>query len=377
MKCRYYILIIVLFSLSEVSSQYYPLRKIEEKMIQSHILDEKRSILISKPNGYNSSKEKYFVVYVLDGNVNTHFTAGIAELLYQAGYPRLLIVGIPSSYRSRDLTPTAVENTPTGGGADNFMSFLEKELKPYIKNNYRAHDYSVLVGHSFGGLFASHVLDKKPDLFDAYVAITPTVVYDNSLLISRLTNKFKKETALKKTFFFSVGKEPGDEGDAVFHLHEKVFKKFAPKNLDWKFEYYPKENHSTTPLIATLDGLRFVFKDLVPNDSLVAKKGFKNTVSYYKNLSEKYHKNIKIPQRVLMNYGYSLLDSKDQKEAFKVFEYYVEKYPNIPVGYDGLAILYEKKGHISKAIKNLEKLLEIDPVYEDAKLRLKRLKLKK
>lgn len=342
----------------------------------SKILKEEKALLISKPNGYDYSDEKYFVVYVLDGNLNTHFTVGIAELLYQSGYPKLLIIGIPSTYRSRDLTPSAVEDTPTGGGADNFMDFVENELKPFINSNFRTHQYSVLVGHSFGGLFAVHVLDRNPDLFDGYVAITPTVVYDDRLLTKRLGKKFKSLKTMEKSFFFSVGHEPGAEGDAVFHLHETVFLKHAPKNLEWKFEYYPKENHSTTPLIATLDGLRFVFKDLVPDDKLVAEIGFEKTIAYYKNLEAKYSKKIKIPQRVLMNYGYSILDSDDTEEAFKVFEYYKNNYPEVPVGYDGLAILYQRKNATAKAIMYLKKLLEIDPGYEDAAIRLKRLEAK-
>lgn len=373
-KTRQLFVALLLLCYCNSYAQNYPLRKVEEKTIHSKILDENRPILISKPNGYDQSNEKYFVVYVLDGNINMYFTTGIAELLYQAGYPRLLIVGIPSTYRTRDLTPSKAEEASSGGGADNFMKFIENELMPYVNNNYRAHEYSVLVGHSYGGLFATHVLEKNHDLFDAYVAITPTVVHDDFLVSKRLFKKFNNTRELDKTFFFSVGNEPGAEGDAVIELNE-LFKKNAPKKLNWKYEYYPKENHSTTPAIATLDGLRFVFEDLVPNESIVAVKGFSKTIEYYSNLEKKYSKKINIPQRVLMNYGYPLLKSKNTEEAFKVFNYYKETYPHTPVGYDGLAILYEKQKDIKKAIENLKKLVEIAPSYEDAKSRLKKLEM--
>jgi len=373
MKKTHFLLLINLLYFNNSYSQYYPLREIEEKVIYSKILDENRSILISKPNGYDHSDEKYFVVYVLDGNINTHFTSGIAELLYQSGYPKLLVVGIPNTHRSRDLTPTSVEDTPLGGGAYFFMEFIEKELLPYVNMNYRAHNYAVLVGHSFGGLFALNTLFNNPDLFDGYVAITPTVVYDSFLVGNELRDFFNRTKELNKSVFFSVGHEPGAEGKAVFQLNKEVFEKYAPEKLDWKFEYYPKENHSTTPLIATLDGLRFIFKDLVPSDSLVVEKGFTKMLDYYESLQTKYDKQIKIPQRILMNYGYTLLDSKDIDETFKVFNYYKDNYPHIPVGYDGLAILYERINENEKAVENLRKLLEIDPNYEDAMIRLKKL----
>ncbi|WP_461303884.1 alpha/beta hydrolase-fold protein [Aureisphaera sp.] len=353
-------------------AQFYPLRKIDERKIYSNILDENRPILISKPNGYDQSKEKYFVVYVLDGNLNMYFTTGIAELLYQAGYPRLLIVGIPSTYRTRDLTPSKTEEAPTGGGADNFMKFIENELMPYVNNNYRTHEYSVLIGHSYGGLFAAHVLEKNQDLFDAYIAITPTVVHDDFLISKRLNSKFNTINELAKTFFFSVGHEPGAEGDAVIELNE-IFKKSAPANLNWKYKYYPGENHSTTPVIATIDGLRFVFKDLVPDEKLVEEIGFTKTLEYYENLEKRYAKKINIPQRVLMNYGYPLLDSENTEEAFKVFNYYKEAYPKNPVGYDGLAILYEKQRNLKMAIENLRIIMKIAPGYEDAESRLAKL----
>jgi predicted alpha/beta superfamily hydrolase len=374
-KALYLLAPLVFFYFSNGYSQFYPLRKVEEKTVYSKILNENRPILISRPNGYDRSEEKYFVVYVLDANLNMYFTTGIAELLYQAGYPRLLIVGIPSTNRTRDLTPSIAKDAPLGGGADNFMKFIEKELMPFVGNNYKVHGYSVLIGHSYGGLFAAYVLEKNHDLFDAYVAITPTVIYDNFLVSKQLLIKFNNTKELDKTFFFSVGHEPGGEGDAVFELNNDIFKKNAPKKLDWKFEYYPKENHSTTPVIATMDGLRFVFKDLVPNESLVAEKGFTKLIEYYQGLEEKYAKKINIPQRVLMNYGYPLLKSEKIEEAFKVFNYYRETYPNVPVGYDGLAILYNKKKETKKAIENLKKLIEIDPNYEDALLRLKKLEM--
>lgn len=355
-------------------SQFYPLRKTEEKTIYSTVLKEQRPILISKPIGYDHSSEAYFVVYVLDGNLNMSLTSGIAELLYQAGYPKLLIVGIPSTERTRDLTPSAVQNTPLGGGADDFMRFIETELMPYVAHHYRAHTYKALIGHSLGGLFATHVLHKNPDLFDGYIAITPTVVYEDFQTGNDLRLFFEGTKVLNKTFFFSVAYEPGPEGDAVFRLKREVFEKRTPDQFEWAFEYYPKENHSTTPVVATLDGLRFVFKDLVPGDDLVKEKGFENTLLYYRKLGEKYFKEVLIPQRVLMNYGYDIIDDKDlEKEAFAVFNYYREKYPGVPVSYDGLAILYERRNDLNNAIRNLKKLIEIDPSYEDALDRLEKL----
>ena len=112
----------------------------------------------------------------------------------------------------------------------------------------------------------------------------------------------------------------------------------------------------------------------MPGDDLVKEKGFENTLLYYRKLGEKYSKEVLIPQRVLMNYGFDIIDDKDlEKEAFAVFNYYREKYPGVPVSYDGLAILYERRNDLNNAIRNLKKLIEIDPSYEDALDRLEKL----
>ncbi|WP_299487706.1 alpha/beta hydrolase-fold protein [uncultured Allomuricauda sp.] len=352
--------------------QLFERRTIEEISFSSQVLKEKRPILISKPTLYEERNERYFVVYVLDGNMNTGFTSGIAELLYQSGFPRLLVIGIPSTYRDRDLTPTAYGETTSGGGADNFLRFLKEELIPYVDENYRTHDFKVLIGHSFGGLFATHTLYTEPDLFNAYVAITPTVVYDNFYSGNKLRRFFRNKNTLPTSFFFSVGNEPNPEGDAVFHLNE-LFKKEAPSDLSWKFEYYRKENHSTTPLIATLDGLRFIFQDLVLEDEIVKIKGLEYLKTYYANLKNKYNIPIKVPQRTLMNYGYYLMENSRNDEALDVFGFYAEIHPTIPVPYDAMADIYIKNNDKKKAIFCLETLLKMNPGYDYAKKRLDKL----
>ncbi|MFP3594919.1 alpha/beta hydrolase, partial [Chryseobacterium sp. SIMBA_038] len=71
------------------------------------------------------------------------------------------------------------------GGSENFVKFMQEELKPFISKNYRTQDYSVLVGHSFGGLFAINVFLSHPDYFNAYVANDPSLWWDNKVTLSR------------------------------------------------------------------------------------------------------------------------------------------------------------------------------------------------
>jgi predicted alpha/beta superfamily hydrolase len=123
------------------------------------------------------------VLYLLDGESNFEFTAAIIHFLAEnERIPGMIVVGIDSgdrSQRTHDLTaPSQVEIerrfSPGNGGADVFLAFIDSELVPYVEKNYRTRPYRILVGHSFGGLFAIHTLATRPMLFNAYIAIDPT-----------------------------------------------------------------------------------------------------------------------------------------------------------------------------------------------------------
>ena len=74
--------------------------------IDSNILKSKRNIYISLPESYEISKEKYPVVYILDGQI--HFMNGVAiqkSLKSPRDLPEMIIVGLENVYPGRkDLT---------------------------------------------------------------------------------------------------------------------------------------------------------------------------------------------------------------------------------------------------------------------------------
>ncbi|MBD11000.1 MAG: hypothetical protein CMC68_09725, partial [Flavobacteriaceae bacterium] len=155
-------------------------------ILKSIILEEDRPIVISLPMGYNTSKANYPVLYVLDGLQNIKHTVGTVELLTESGLiPPIIVVGIESLDRTRDLTPSnAGENVyggtgnlgiPQSGGAPKFLKFLSDELVPYMDSNYRTHPYRILEGHSLGGLFSVYTLMESKDLFDAFIVEAPAL----------------------------------------------------------------------------------------------------------------------------------------------------------------------------------------------------------
>src|SRR5579863_4883472 len=155
--------------------------------IHSKILGEDRSIWVYLPNSGNGdiySKQHYPVVYLLDGDAHFYSVVGMIQQLSSVNgntvCPEMIVVGIPNTDRTRDLTPTHVTADPpfmdsnftkTSGGGEKFIEFIEKELMPHIDSAYPTEPYKILIGHSFGGLTAMNALIHHTNLFNGYIVI--------------------------------------------------------------------------------------------------------------------------------------------------------------------------------------------------------------
>lgn len=177
--------------------------------IYSKILKEKRPLWVYTP-GYDTnyfSKPEFPVLYVLDAD--DHFMSlvtMIKELSATAGntvLPQMIIVGILNTpgNRTRDLTPTSSAMDKSSGGGENFAAFMEKELIPYIDKTNPTAPYRTIIGHSLGGLTVINLLSKHTQVFNAYVAIDPSMFYDNDNLLKQATIILKQKNFGGKKLF--------------------------------------------------------------------------------------------------------------------------------------------------------------------------------
>ena len=345
---------------------------VENLVVDSTILGEKRAIYVSKPLGYEKSDERYFVIYVLDGESSIDYTKAVTEMLYQSGFPKMIVVAIPNTVRTRDLTPVAVRDAENGGGAGQFLQFIKKELVPVIDKKYRTDTYKVLIGHSLGGLFATYAMVQERSLFDAFIAVSPSVFVDNFSIMAQVDKLFNNKTAKLPEFYFAMGNEPGEEGDGIIKMH-KYFEQSAPAGLNWKFDYYPKENHTTVPLVATLGGLRFAFRDFLLPESLMA-QGLEAIKNHFIKTSKKFGKKMLVPQRVLMNLSDRQWAEGQHSKAIDTARYYANIYPDMIIPYDYLSDYYQRLGEIDLAIAETKNMLKVLPGFQHAEEKLKRLK---
>jgi predicted alpha/beta superfamily hydrolase len=171
--------------------------------------------------------------------------------------------------RVKDLTPTnslinfdgKVDSyLKTSGGNEQFLDFLQQELMLYMAANYKTSPFKILAGHSFGGLTAIHCMLMRPDMFDAYIAISPSLWFGNKYVLRLAERRLPTLPMGNKKLFYSVGNEGGTFRDDLLKF-DKLFKQDSLKTFKHEYKYYPHEDHMTEPIPAYYDALRFVYKN--------------------------------------------------------------------------------------------------------------------
>ena len=325
--------------------------------LKSDILNEDRQIMISKPAGYDQSSAKYPVMYLLDGNAHFHHTTGIIQFLSSVGnMPQMIVVAIPNTQRTRDLTPATSDTSSrlqNTGGADNFLKFIRRELMPHVESNYRTQPYKLLVGHSFGGLFAVNTLLTGPESFDAYVAISPSLWWDTQRLIDDAKPFLQDNPNLKKFLFITLGNEGGNMLPAAQAMSQ-VLKKHAPPGLNWQFDHMKNETHGSIPHRTTYNALEKLYMDWrLPLE--IARTGIlADFDTHFEALSKKFGYEIITPEATVNRLGYRYLGTKEMEEAIAVFKRNVNVYPESSNVYDSLGDAYDAAEEFELALKNYE-----------------------
>ena len=341
----------------------------ETAKIFSKILNEERTLQISKPAGYESSNIAYPVLFVLDGQTNYKFTAGIAGYLTAYGMmPGAIVVGINNTNRNRDMIPKLPSGGNKGGApvelrsgeADNFVKFLQDEAIPYIERNYRTLPYKVIIGHSLGGLLVIHNLVKNSSLFSGYIAISPSLWWNNWYYFDAVQQFYKSQKSLKKYIFVTLADESEKEPEKYTQLKD-AFEKNKPADLTAETKFYMDKNHITTAVEATLDGLFKIFAAWALPHEMVMSGDVSAIKDYYKKLSEQLGFSCLPTESSINQAAYMKLNSGEVDKAILLFLYNTELYPGSSNAFDGLADAYNKAGKKELAIKNYEKALKINP----------------
>lgn len=233
-----------------------PLQNGVQSKIFSKVLNEERTVWVGLPDNYAKSAKRYPVIYLADPDMEI-MNATLKVLSSQKITPEFIFVCVPHINRNYDLTPAQYPDCNDCGGASKYLQFFEEELMPEIEKNYRTEPYRIMAGSSYGGLFTLYSLINKTNLFDAYIASTPSCWFNDKQIIRQMKTFLSEGRPINKYLYITMGNETGMMIDEMVAL----LKAEAPASLQWKYVHYPDEIHGTVPYKSFYDGIKFVFKD--------------------------------------------------------------------------------------------------------------------
>ncbi|MCX6198351.1 MAG: alpha/beta hydrolase-fold protein [Bacteroidetes bacterium] len=373
--------------------------------VYSKILNEQRKVWVHVPNQETTNlfaKQQYPVIYLLDGDAHFSSVVGLIEQLSGNSIcPEMIVVGIPNTDRNRDLTPTP--NTPgspsydsirdkTSGGGEAFSSFLEKELIPHIDSLYPTAPYRLLIGHSHGALTAISILTHHTHLFNSYLAIDPSLWWDNKKLLKQTETALGTKNFSGTSLYLAIANTLPQGMDTIqmkndttgTTLHQRcifelrnALNKNKKSGLTFETKYYPDDNHGSVPLIATYDALRFLFKfyslKLTDRDGeSINEEVISKMESHYEKVSKLMGYKVCVPESTINNLGYQSLGNNHLDAAEMLFKMNTVNYPESFNVFDSLGDLYVAKGDKVNAVINYKKALAINK-FPETKQKLEKL----
>jgi len=224
-------------------------------------------IFVAYPRDEPARPEGYPVIYMLDGNAT--FLTGAEALRLQTRKPKgfepaaLVAIGFdtdePFAVTERYFdytTPAPLENLPerkngepwpARGGADDFLDFIETELKPEIARRLPADsDRETLSGHSLGGFFTLYAFLTRPHAFATYVAGSPSIWWNGQELLKLASDFVGSAPDLTgKRLFIGIGANEWEDMVADSKTMADRLSALEENGLTVRYQQFAGEEHIT------------------------------------------------------------------------------------------------------------------------------------
>lgn len=392
------VFLIAMLGRGEVHAQTNSLLTIgEADSLYSTALSESRDYWVHLPSGGNlRPNHRYPVVYLLDGGMHLGALAALQEYYSPGKWPEMIVVAISNrSNRTRDLTPSTIETRNGGsvgdsGGADAFRAFLADELIPHIDSRYPTSSYRTLVGHSYAGLFAIATFASHTSLFRSYLALDPSLDWDNQLFLNETFERLASTRFDGTTLFVSIANTIPRFSDTLtiddvqadtteFSLgirSELEFVHFmetlnAP-GFRFAWQYYPHDSHWSVPIVSMADGFQFVFdwwelkspsrfnNPDTPVDELVAiVRARADRLTAHLGYPEA------MEEELLTMMGYMSMDMEQPDKAEAFFNMSIEYYPESASAHRSIVDFYLHRNDKEKALQHARKAYALSQSDDD------------
>jgi hypothetical protein len=294
-------------------------------MTSRHVQDAFQLLISLPPNYHPDSARRYAVIYLTDADYSFGMTKDLANYLnWGEEIPEHIIVGVAyggsvgnwGQKRQRDFLPVANKDVYLSGGAAQFTDFLEKELIPFVDSAYNTKPQDrTLIGMSYGGVFGTYVLLKRPGIFKRYILGTTYFGYEKDVLYTYEKEYAASHADLPARVYASVG---GAETYALKHFEDftKILADRKYPNLKLKAEVLPDEVHSSVGGGTLARGLRWVFDGYFYDDRKIVPL----TPELYDKYAGQYeHSEHKFKVTLVRKDNALVLKTEDGKEEIEFF----------------------------------------------------------
>ena len=286
--------------------------------ITSKVFGEERTVLIHLPEGYETSADKYPVLYVLGGSAS-NLVEGV-QATAQRGVPPMIVVAIATNgYRvtsNLGLVPSEGSNP-----AKKYLQFISEELFPYVEQRFRVENHRTLYGASAMGVFVLHTLLEQPEAFAGYIASSPAVAYQYDYMAAKATNAARPRPRRNTRLYVVYGDKESPELREGIAKYRPLLEALRSDTLTITIEDLPQETH--VPSNSLSRGLKQIFDGyLYPYERLMT-DGLPALESHYDKLSQRLGFRIPVPQLDLTRLTIFLMEngkSADLKAMARALE---------------------------------------------------------
>lgn len=343
----------------------------------SRILGETIPVSVYLPPSYGDEFRRFPCLYILEDDLYHRAMTGMVDTWVRLGLmPEVIVIGVPTSDRWRDYTPTRAgvpggEIIATSGGGADHRAFLTDELIPRIEAGYRTGSFRVLVGHSIAGLQVVSTFLANPELFGAYVATSPSFWWDDEWATAQCRQRRDGEAPLAGALFLAMGNED-ETMQAPFRRFVGAIEDAQSPEFRWTSRSYPTATHPQVPAKAFGDALDFVFTGWeLPASAM--QSGIEAVEAHYGELSARFGYRVEIPEHIMNRLGYRALGEGRLDDAIDLFRRNAAAYPASANVHDSLGEAYLKSGDLERARRQYEQALELDPGLHSARSALEQI----
>ena len=264
--------------------------------IQSQVLDQRREILTYTPYFYDETELTEFdVIYVFDAQHRESFDLVHASIPFLTDSRHFIVIGVTSPameeleyYRNNDMLPAprsvAMEDylVADNPNADNFLRFVQGEVMPAIDSMFRTTGRRIAIGHSLSASLVLSTLVSHPQLFDAYIAISPNFAYDNDRLAEEIAGLDFTSVTTDKFIYLSHADE-ADYAEGWKPARERVYDALGKLNdhqhVTVVMEDYSHLNHWNTYPPALVSGIRQYLDCCAESDNRLSEESYRVSIT--------------------------------------------------------------------------------------------------